>query len=89
MPSPNRGTDDSKIAYTRWEPQEAMVEDPDPDPDLHLHQDSNDFEGVKNNNNNQFHHFEVEGRNTAPPIFSVVQRRSQKYSSRYVNSKYT
>ena len=89
MPSPNRGTDDSKIAYTRWEPQEAMVEDPDPDPDLRLNQDSNDFEGVKNNNNNQFHHFEVEGSNTAPPIFSVVQRRSQKYSSRYVNSKYT
>ena len=87
MPSPNRGTEDSKIAYTRWEPQEAMVEDPDPDPNLRLNQDSNDVEGVKNNNNNQFHHFEVEGSSSAPS-FSVIQRRSQKYSSRYVKFKY-
>jgi len=87
MPSPNRGTEDSKIAYTRWEPQEAMVEDPDPDPNLRLNQDSNDVEGVKNNNNNQFHHFEVEGSSSAPS-FSVIQRRSQKYSSRSNTLRY-
>ena len=46
MPSPNRGGDDSKIAYTRWEPLEASREDP---------------ETAVNNNSLPFHQFEEEG----------------------------
>lgn len=69
MPSPNRSSNghsesESKIAYTRWEPQEALTEDPDVASDG-LQEES------QNNNTIPFHHFEEEG-------ISIIHRRSQQ-----------
>lgn len=64
MPSPNRdkSESESKIAYTRWEPQEALTEDPDVVPSSTESQ---------NNNTIPFHHFEEEG------ISIIHHQRSQ------------
>ncbi len=59
MPSPSR-SDDSKIAYTRWEPLSSTE-------DAEVSEQGSS--GANNNNTIPFHHFEEEG-------ISIIHRRS-------------